>query len=209
MATIQKACVFGILALVGFSASAMPVGVRMAMLGRAAVAASAADLAFPELDAQATPANVAEALAGATDEALAENITDAGSYSEFRIWATSVGAATVKASATAWMSYALGLAELAPVPQDGDLKIDTAQVGADGKLEAVFSLDGVYVNQAALEERLKTVFGVEGAGSLDKTQFSSENIVLALEPTNDGRIRAIVTPPPDADDEFFMLIRVK
>ena len=84
MATIQKACVFGILALVGVSASAMPVGVRMAMLGRAAVAASAADLAFPELDAQATPANVAEALAGATDEALAEIVTvgDLANYIE-------------------------------------------------------------------------------------------------------------------------------
>lgn len=209
MANIQKVCACCVLVLAGFSAGAMPVGVRMAMLGRASAAASAPDLAFPELSAQATPASVAEALGGATDGALAENITDANEYSEFRLWATSVGAANVKASATAWMSYALGLAELAPIPQEGDLTIDDSLLNTDGKMEAVFSLKGAYVSKSALEERLKTVFGVEGASSLDKTKFSTDNIVLVLEPTNDGRVKATVTPPSGTRDAFFMLIRVK
>lgn len=209
MANIQKLCAFGVLVLAGLSAGAMPVGVRMAMLGRASVLSAASGSAFPELDGQATPANVAEALSGATDGALTENITDAEAYSEFRSWAVSVGPASVKTSATAWMSYALGVAALVPVPEDGDLVIDDAQVDADGNLQAVFSLDGVYVSQAALEARLKTVFGVEGSRELDETKFSSDDIVLVLEPTDDGRVRATVTPPPEAEDAYFMKVKVK
>lgn len=209
MAKIYKACALGWLLLAGLSAGAMPVGVRMAMLGRAAALASTPSSDFPELDSQATPASVTEALAGATDEALVANITDVAAYSEFRTWATSVGSANVKASNTAWMSYALGVAALVPVPQEGDLVIDDAVVGEDGNIEAVFSLDGVYVSQAALEARLKTVFGVEGATSLDATKFSSDNIVLVLEPTNDGRVKATVTPPPEAEDAYFMKVKVK
>lgn len=213
MANMQKACVFGILALAVCSAGAMPVGVRLAMLGRAAAAAPSADLAFPELDAQATPASVAEALSGASDAALAENITDAESYAEFRTWAVSVGAANVKTGATAWMSYALGLTGLAPLPNDGDLTVEDAQVGTDGKIEAVFSLDGVHVNQAAQEERLKSVFGVSGASVLDETQFSADNLTLSLSPTGDGRVKATVLPKSDASNglpkEFFMKVKVK
>ena len=209
MAKIYKLCVFVWLALVGLSAGAMPVGVRMAMLGRAAVLSAASDSGFPELDSQATPASVSEALSGATDGALSENITDVEAYSEFRAWAATVGTANVKASNTAWMSYALGVAELVPVPEEGDLVIDDTQVGEDGKLEAVFSLDGVHVSNAALEERLKTVFGVEGSAELDRTKFSPDNIVLVLEPTDDGRVRATVTPPPESEGSFFILIKVK
>lgn len=209
MAKIYKACALGWLVLAGLSAGAMPVGVRMAMLGRAATLAPTPDSDFPELDSQATPASVSEALSGATDGALSENITDVEAYSEFRTWATSVGAADVKTSNTAWMSYALGVAELVPVPEEGDLVIDDAQVDSDGNIEAVFSLDGVYISQAALEARLKTVFGVEGATSLDKTKFSSDNIALVMEPTDDGRVKATVTPPPDAGDVYFMKVKVK
>lgn len=209
MAKIYKLCVFVWLALVGLSAGAMPVGVRVAMLGRAAVLSAASGSGFPELDSQATPASVAEALSGATDESLPEHITDIEAYSEFRTWATSVGAATVKASSTAWMSYALDLAAIIPTPQDGDLVIDDVSIDSDGTLEAVFSLKDVNIGSAALEARLKTVFGVEGAATLDESAFSSDNVGLSLEPTGDGRVRATVIPPEGAGNAYFMRMKIK
>lgn len=209
MANIHKACAFGVLVLAGLSAGAMPVGVRLAMQGRMSSIQTAPGSAFPELDSGASAIEVAAALDGATDDALAENISDAEAYSQFRAWASSVGAANVKASNTAWMSYALGATTVLPLPKEGDLAIDDIALGDDGKLEAVVSLDGVYVNSAALEARLKTIFGVEGATTLDESAFSSDNVGLSLEPTGDGRVRAVVTPPPDVDKSYFMRMKVK
>lgn len=198
----------GALALAAMSASAVPVGVRLAMHGRAS-ALEAASAAFPELPVDASAETVAEKLSVASDTALAENITDAETYADFREWATSVGASQVKSSATAWMSYALCAAGIVPAPQEGDLSIDDVIVDPDGNLEAVFSLDGASIGSAALESRLKTVFGVEGAASLNESDFSDKNIGLSLEPTGDGRVKATVVPPADIGNSFFMRLKVK
>lgn len=206
MRLLLALCLIG----VTIAANAMPLGLRTAIWGMGCVGRNAtANSAFPELGGEATPTSVAEALSGVKDAAVTEHITDAEAYSEFRAWATYVGTESVKTSNTAWMSYALGADAIVPVPQEGDLKIDDASVGEDGKLEAVFSLDGVYVSRVALEERLKTVFGVEGSCTLDSAAFSSDNIYLTLEPTDDGRIRVKVTPPPNAGDSYFMKVKVK
>ena len=198
------------LALAGLSASAMPVGVQMAMRGRAAAqsAQAAVDAAFPNLSTTATSADIAEVLGAAVDGALADNITDVDEYAEFREWAKSAGAATVKDSVTAWFSYAVGAVGVVPMPQDGDLCIDDVSVAPDGKLEAVFSLDGVNIGSAALESRLKTVFGVEGAKTLNDA-FSDQNVGLSFMPTDDGRARVRVTPPDNTDNSFFMRVKVK
>ena len=94
------------------------------------------------------------------------------------------------------------------MPQDGDLVIDEVAVSSDGKLEAVFSLDGVNIGSSVLESRLKTVFGVEGAKSLTDA-FSAQNIGFALLPTGDGRVKAMATPPADTGNSFFLRIKVK
>ena len=203
-----KTCALCAVALAASTAGAMPVGVRLAMMGRAA-ALAVQDVDFPELSQDASPDQVADALDGASDHALAENITNATDYADFRAWASSVGPATVKTSGTAWLSYALGTVALVPVPQDGDLAIDDVSVGTDGKLEAVVSLEGVTISPAALEARLKTVLGVEGSTELDEATFSSDNVGLTLVPTGDGRVRATVTPPVHAGDTYFMRMKVK
>lgn len=208
MSSLLKSCALCAWVLVGLSASAMPVGVQLAMRGRAA-AQAAVDATFPPLAATATPGDVATALYGAMDDALADNITDTAAYAEFREWAKSAGAVSVKESGTAWLSYAVGASGVVPVPQDGDLAIDDVAIDADGKMEAVFSLDGVNIGTAALESRLKTVFGVEGAKTLDRSAFSDKNIGLSLAPTGDGRVRATVTPPSDAGNSFFMRVKMK
>ena len=163
---------------------------------------------FPSLPSNADAMDVAAALAGTVDANLAKNITNVADYAAFREWAKSAGAVTVKESNTAWLSYAVGAAGVVPMPQDGDLVIDDVSVGSDGKLEAVFSLDGVSIGAAALESRLKTVFGVEGATTLNRDAFSSQNIGLSLTPTSDGRVKAVVTPI-GSPSSFFMRVKVK
>lgn len=201
-------CAVCALALAGMTVGAMPVGVRLAMQGRAVARASAGP-AFPELPDTASPEAVVAALSVATDGRLAENITTVGEYADFRDWASTVGAATVKTSDTAWLSYAVGAAAVVPIPQEGDLVLDGVSVGSDGRLEAIVSLDGVSISAAAQEARLKTVFGVEGAGTLNESAFSPDNVGLSLVPTGDGRLKATVTPPADAGDAYFMRLKVK
>ena len=210
MSSLLKSSALYALALAGLSASAMPVGVQMAMRGRAAAqsAQAAVDAAFPALSSTATATDVEAVLGTATDGAIADNITDVSAYTEFREWAKSAGAASVKASNTAWLSYAVGAPGVVPMPQDGDLVIDEVSVGTDGKLDAVFSLDGVSIGSAALESRLKTVFGVEGAKTLTDA-FSDQNIGLSLEPTGDGRVKATIVPPTDVGKSFFIRMKVK
>ena len=203
-----KTCALCVVALAASTAGAMPVGVRLAMMGRAA-ALAVQDVVFPELSQDASPDQVADALGGASDPALVANIITVADYVGFRDWASSVGATTVKTSGTAWLSYALGAAAVVPMPQDGDLAIDDVSVGTDGKLDAVVSLEGVTISPAALEARLKTVLGVEGSTELDEATFSSDNVGLTLVPTGDGRVRATVTPPAHAGDTYFMRVKVK
>lgn len=203
-----KSCALCAVVLAASTAGAMPVGVRLAMMGRAAALATPT-VDFPELSQDATSEQVASALRGASDPALAANITTAVDYVDFRAWASSIGATTVKTSGTAWLSYALGAATVVPMPRDGDLAIDDVSVDTDGKLEAVVSLKGVAISPAALESRLKTVLGVEGSDELDEAMFSSDNVGLKLVPTDDGRVRATVTPPTHAGGAYFMRMKVK
>jgi len=211
MSSLLKSGALCALALVGMSASAMPVGVQMAMRGRAAAqsAQAALDAAFPALASTATAAEVEAVLGTAADSTLADNIAGVAEYEEFRVWARSAGAEDVKSSETAWMSFALATAGVIPAPQNGDLVIDDVAVGADGKLEAVFSLDGVHVGATASESRLKTVFGVEGASTPCRNEFSDSGTGLSLAPTGDGRVKATVVPPSNAGNSYFMHVKVK
>ncbi len=200
--------------LVAGGVSAMPIGLRTAAWsvsaanGRAAVATL-----LPESGGET---QIRDALASFEDESVSANIAgDVDAYEEFREWALGSGARAdvLSASPTAWLSFATLSPVLVAEPQDGDLAIDEAQMGEDGKIEMVFSLADVNVSAAALEARLKSVFGVTGASTLDESQFSADNLALSLTPTDDGRIRAVVEPKKGAEgkspDSFFMKVKVK
>lgn len=196
--------------------TAMPIGLRTAAWGvsGANVRAAVATL-LPESGGNG---GIGETLAALADDSVAANIADSSEYEEFREWALDSGARAdaLASSSTTWLSFAAGSPILVAEPKDGDLAIDEVSVGADGNLEAVFSLDGVNIGASALEQRLKTVFGVEGTTTLSPDDgntvddlFSSDNIDFSLTPTGDGRVKATVKPPGDAARSFFMRVKVK
>ena len=157
------------------------------------------------------------AVAEFADARIAEYITTKAEYDAFREWARALKGTgdsasmteAVKASGTAWVSFALDAAAVVPTPKDGDLVIDAVSVSSGGAAEAVFALDGVRVGTAAAEARLKTIFGVEGAATLEDGAFSSDNLDFSLTPTGDGRIKTVVAPHENAAGTFFLRVKMK
>lgn len=193
-----------------FAVEAMPLGLRTAAWGIApANRRAAVDEVFPDMGESATAAEIAAVLGGAADWRIAANITDTANYAEFREWAKYAGAPAVKGSVTAWMSFAVGADGLIAPPEDGGLAIDDFAVGSDGSLVAVFSLDGVDVGSSTPENRLKSVFAVEGAATLLPGEFSPDGVAVSLAPTGDGRVKATVTPPVNAGNAYFLKVRLK
>ena len=210
------------------AAQAMPLGLRTAMWGVAAAnrRAVAGDV-FPELGETATAAEITAALDGAADGALAANIADAADYGDFRNWARGVGAAAVKASGTAWLSFALGTDRL--IGRDitsNDVHIVSFKVAdaavTGGSLGTVrpasfafeVAIDGVDVGSAlvakeTLKANLKKVLGLEGAATLTPGAFSADNIEITFDMPVDGKARFTATPPPDAGNAFFMRVKIK
>ena len=170
---------------------------------------------YPELDANATTEDVANALSGSVDENLAKNITSVEMYNNYREWALSVknasgdevaGVEAVKASTTAWMSFALDQSKLiANEPVEGDVAIASLDaVAADGSFEFTVNIDKIDVGDGAVEENLKKLFKIEGATSLgNDANFSSENVEIELaEPVN-GDVKFKILPK-DSPDSFFI-----
>ena len=211
----------GVLLLVAFvaafAADAMPLGARLATWGIASANARYAVMRLLPDPAECEESQIKAIMRRFADESLGFHVIDKTQYAEFRDWAigSRARAEVLSSSQMAWRSFAMNLTALVGMPQDGDLVIDETTVDPNGKLEAVISLDGVNIGSAALESRLKTVFGVEGtttlspdAGKKADDLFSSDNIGLSLEPTGDGRVRATVTPD-GAPASFFLRVRVK
>lgn len=194
---------------------AMPIGMRTAAWSVSAANAHAAlAAALPEEPTDS--AEMSDKLAAFADESVAENIRDEKAYSDFREWAFESGARldALTNSPTVYLSFATGSAGLLPVPEEGDLVVDDVKtIDADGKVEMVFSLADATIDKTALEARLKSVFGVVGAAILDETKFSEANLSVALAPTEDGRVKAIITPKNDAGGNapaaFFMKVKMK
>ena len=211
----RKHGLFLLLALAVATAEAMPIGVRIAVNGRAA-AQEAVNALFPALDGEASAADVADALSKAEDVALAANITDASGYAEFREWAKCTGAVDVKASGKAWLSYALGAdALIGKEIASEDVNIESfAPTPTDGKFEFTVSVKDVNIGggsvaEAVLKENLKKVLGIEGAKSLSSGAFSSDNINITFDAPVDGKAKFTVSPPADAGNSFFMRVKVK
>ena len=168
---------------------------------------------LPETD---STSEIKAALNDFSDKTVAANITDNSTYEEFREWALESGARadTLAASSTAWLSFAAGSPVLVGAPKNGDLVIDeVSPAGADGTIEMIFSLADVEIGHQTFSERLKTIFGVVGAKTIDEGAFSDANLTFSLIPMDDGRVKAVVAPKKDENGKvpsaFFMKVKVK
>ena len=210
----MKKAIYVLALLACAAAHAMPLGLRTAVWNIAA--ANGRTELEQLLPAGCEESQLAEIMEAFSDPLLVAHVTNKTVYAEFREWALGSGARAdaLTSSQMAWKSFALAAAVLAAMPDVGDLMIDEINLdGEEDTVEIVFSLDNVRIGQAALEERLKTVFGVEGATTPNKGAFSSESLSLSLSPTDDGRVKAIIEPrreeygrPPPS---FFMRVNMK
>ena len=214
MKQIHKILMLAVLAGAALPASAMPIGLRTAVWGvSSANGRTAVGRLLPETD---STSEIKAALNDFSDKTVTANITDNSTYEEFREWALESGARadTLAASSTAWLSFAAGSPVLVAEPQDGDLVIDeVSPAGADGTIEMIFSLADVEIGHQAFGERLKTIFSVVGAKTIDEGAFSDANLTFSLIPMDDGRVKAVVSPKKDENGKvpsaFFMKVKVK
>ena len=214
MKQIHKILMLAALAGAALPASAMPIGLRTAVWGvSGANGRAAVGRLLPETD---STSEIKAALNDFSDKTVAANITDNSTYEEFREWALESGARadTLAASSTAWLSFAAGSPVLVGAPKNGDLVIDeVSPAGADGTIEMIFSLADVEIGHQTFSERLKTIFGVVGAKTIDEGAFSDANLTFSLIPMDDGRVKAVVAPKKDENGKvpsaFFMKVKVK
>ena len=214
MKQIHKILMLAALAGAALPASAMPIGLRTAVWGvSGANGRAAVGRLLPETD---STSEIKAALNDFSDKAVAANITDNSTYEEFREWALESGARadTLAASSAAWLSFASGSPVLVGAPKNGDLVIDeVSPAGADGMIEMIFSLADVEIGHQAFGERLKTIFSVVGAKTIDDGAFSDANLTFSLIPMDDGRVKAVVAPKKDENGKvpsaFFMKVKVK
>lgn len=203
----------GIIAILAASAvQSMPLGLRTAVWSVAADNGQNIRTEVEQLlPADCEESQLPETLAAFSDLLVVGNITNKAEYTEFREWALDSGvrADALAGSQMTWRSFALNVSGLVAEPEDGDLVIDGIALGADGQMEVVFSLAGANVGNAALETRLKAVFGVEGSASLDEGSFSDRNVGISLSPTGDGRIKATVTTPNSIGGSYFLRVKTK
>ena len=156
-----------------------------------------------------------------TDANVSANVTNAVQYAAYRDWALSVTNGTttaqmIKESTRTWLSYALGAdALIGKELTSDDVKIESfTPASTDGKFEFTVSVKDVNIGGGmvaveTLKENLKKVLGVEGAATLSPDGFSSDNIEITFDTPIDGKARFTVTPLADADNSFFMRVRVK
>ena len=177
---------------------------------------------IPEIDADASPSEIAVALNGSADEKLVSMITDAENYTAYRTWSESVkdtsgaavaGQQAVKDSPHAWLSFALGSESLiGKSPAEGDIKIDNFEPSkTSGKYEFEVSIEDVTVGSGATEENIKKVFGIEGSTEIgDNTKpFSAENVGITLAEPKDGKIKFTAGPTEQTATRFFMKVKMK
>ena len=175
---------------------------------------------IPELPSTATADEVAAALGGLADTKLSANITDAANYAAYREWALGVktadgsavaGAEAVKNAANAWFSYALNTAALiAAAPKEGDLTIGGFTQGSSaGFFDLTVSISGIAVGDNATAANLVKVFGVEGAGSLDESEFKEENVDIEFGKPEGGKVKIKAIPKDSVAKQFFMRVKMK
>ena len=56
---------------------------------------------------------------------------------------------------------------------------------------------------------LKKVFGVEGAGSLNESEFKAENVDIKFGEPKGGKVKIKATPKDPTAKQFFMRVKMK
>ena len=157
----------------------------------------------------ATDYDVANVLTGAADETrLSAHISSKAKYDKFRAWVNSKGLdhQTVKNSAHAWFSYAIGANGLVEkMFKKDDVSIRSLNVAANGGFSFEVDVKDVALGVDATAENLATVFGMQGAASLREDSFSSKNVSVTLGVATNGRLSVTATPK-QASGVFFIRV---
>ena len=154
----------------------------------------------------ASDSDVTNALAGAADETrLRAHISGKTQYDLFRAWVNAKGLdhETVKNSARAWFSYAIGangLIEKAFL--NDDVTIGSPTLTSDGGLSFEVTVRDALIGEGATSANLESVFRVQGAYSLRENAFSSKNVVSEISASANGSM-AVTVRPNHATDSFF------
>ena len=162
---------------------------------------------IPEISGDA---DVAGALAGSADVRLSGHIKTAAEYNAYRGWVNAKGLdhQTVKSSSRAWFSYAIGANGLVEKAfQNGDVTIDSLETESSGSFTFEVNVKDVLIGAGATAANLATVFDVQGAASLDKRSFSSDNVAVSLGVSANGKLLVSVTPKVTGGT-FFVRVRM-
>ena len=155
----------------------------------------------------ASDSDVTNALAGAADETrLRAHLSDKAKYDQFRTWMNAKGLdhQTVKSSARAWFSYAIGANGLVERDfRNEDVTIGSPTPTSDGGLSFKVDVRGASIGAGATPANLESVFRVQGAYSLRENAFSSKNVVSEISASANGSIAVNVTPK-HATGAFFV-----
>ena len=179
------------------------------------------DIALPEASSENEVSNLMETFA---DVNAAVNVRTVEQYNVFRNWAYAVklpngvlgSVQAVKDSPRAWLSFALGADRLVPdVLTSDDIKIKSfAPMAEGGKFTFEVSVANVDIGGGNVEKgtviaNLKKVFEIEGAKKLSPDTFTPDGIEVVFDVPANGNARVVVAPPADADDVYFMRVKVK
>ena len=166
----------------------------------------------PELPDNPTSEDVSNALEDAADFMLSDKIKTVAKYTAYRQWIIdkSLSHKSTKSSPNAWLAYALDAPEL--ISKDSAVDKDDFQVdkldlpdGMTSNLDFTFGLNEVVIGE---ESELDEVFTIEGSETLDDSSFSTNGLQVTYDRTEDGKVKATITPPV-GKTTYFMRVKVK
>ena len=167
---------------------------------------------LPPLGVAATDNDAHSIVAGLSDVRLSDKISNTAAYTVFRNWVDGKGLShsTVRDAPNAWLSYVLDAPGLMAKPEplaSEDVVIESIAPSStvSGTFDLIVSIAGAEIGEGA---RLAETLGVEGAVELNESKFSSDGLIVTLERTATGKVKATVTPE-GSPASFFLRVRVK
>ena len=167
---------------------------------------------LPPLDVAATDNDAKAIIAGLSDGRLSEKVSSATAYTAFRNWVDGkeLSHALVKDAPNAWFSYVLDAPGLMAKPEplaSEDVVIESIAPSStvSGTFDLIVSIAGAEIGEGA---RLAETLGIEGAVELNESKFSSDGLIVTLERTATGKVKATVTPQ-GSPAAFFVRVKVK
>ena len=141
--------------------------------------------------------DVEAAIEGSVDDNLAVNLTSMSEYNAYRAWVNRRGFdhQTVKDAPKSWLSYVLDSSVLIDKRfRKDDLSIDMFAPKAAGGFLFELGLNGVDIGDNATAANLAKIFGVEGASTLDRNEFSSDNVTFSFGAPHNGKATVLAEP---------------